>query len=101
MYRAGGSEKVKHMLRYDTRCYFNVRSKANMRQLNLPHGCCVNIWIIWPPGLSLYWKQIRKFVAVKYLCDPIYDVFNKMFAFDDSYIFAKHDDKGGKMMSNL
>jgi len=26
--------------RYDTieRCYFNVRSKADMRQLNLPHG---------------------------------------------------------------
>ena len=25
-------------VRYDTRCYFNVRSKANMSQLNLPHG---------------------------------------------------------------
>ena len=25
-------------IRYDTRCYFNVRSKANMNQLNLPHG---------------------------------------------------------------
>ena len=25
-------------LRYDTRCYFNVRSKADMNQLNLPHG---------------------------------------------------------------
>jgi len=25
-------------LRYDTRCYFNVHSKANMSQLNLPHG---------------------------------------------------------------
>jgi len=24
--------------RYDTRCYFNVRSKADMSQLNLPHG---------------------------------------------------------------
>ena len=23
---------------YDTRCCFNVRSKANMSQLNLPHG---------------------------------------------------------------
>ena len=23
---------------YDTRCYINVRSKANMSQLNLPHG---------------------------------------------------------------
>jgi len=24
-------------LRYDTRCYFNVRSKADISQLNLPH----------------------------------------------------------------
>jgi len=26
------------LLGRDTRCYFNVRSKANMSQLNLPHG---------------------------------------------------------------
>jgi len=25
-------------IRYDTRRYFNVRSKADMSQLNLPHG---------------------------------------------------------------
>ena len=25
-------------MQYDTRCYFNVCSKANMSQLNLPHG---------------------------------------------------------------
>jgi len=25
-------------IRYDTRCYVNVRTKANMSQLNLPHG---------------------------------------------------------------
>ena len=25
-------------IRYRTRCYFNVRSKADMSQLNLPHG---------------------------------------------------------------
>jgi len=25
-------------VRYDTRCSFNVRSKADMSQLNLPHG---------------------------------------------------------------
>ena len=25
-------------IRYDTRCYFKVRSKADMSQLNLPHG---------------------------------------------------------------
>jgi len=34
------------MIRYDTRCYFNVRSKADISQLNLPHGswsrvCCI------------------------------------------------------------
>jgi len=28
----------KYLLRYDTKCYFNVRSKADMSQLNLPHG---------------------------------------------------------------
>ena len=26
------------MIRYDTRCYFNVRLKADMSQRNLPHG---------------------------------------------------------------
>ena len=26
------------MQRYDTRSYFNVRSKAHMSRLNLPHG---------------------------------------------------------------
>jgi len=25
-------------IRYDTRCYFNVHSKADISQLNLPHG---------------------------------------------------------------
>jgi len=25
-------------IRYDTRCYFNVRSKADISQLNLPQG---------------------------------------------------------------
>ena len=29
---------IQDTIRYDTRCYFNVRSKANMSQLNLPHG---------------------------------------------------------------
>jgi len=27
-----------YTIRYDTRCYFNVRSKADMSQLILPHG---------------------------------------------------------------
>ena len=30
--------KVRVTIRYDTRCYFNVRSKADISQLNLPHG---------------------------------------------------------------
>jgi len=29
---------VSSALRYDTRCYFNLCSKADMSQLNLPHG---------------------------------------------------------------
>jgi len=29
---------VLRSIRYDTRCYFNVRSKADISQLNLPHG---------------------------------------------------------------
>jgi len=35
------SSKIKDMIRYDTICYFNVRSKANMSQLNLPHVYCI------------------------------------------------------------
>ena len=31
-------DKLNNLLRYDTRCYFNVRSKADISQLNLPHG---------------------------------------------------------------
>ena len=37
-------------LRYDTRCHFNVRSKANMSQLNLPHG---NL----PHALARGWRR--------------------------------------------
>ena len=29
---------IKGSIRYDTKCYFNVRSKADISQLNLPHG---------------------------------------------------------------
>ena len=40
--RRGGVENaISHwqgQSRYDTRCYINVRSKANMSQLNIPHG---------------------------------------------------------------
>jgi len=32
------------MLRYDTRRYFNVRSKADMSQHNLPHGTNNKKW---------------------------------------------------------
>ena len=31
-------KRVESTIRYDTRCYFNVRSKADISQLNLPHG---------------------------------------------------------------
>ena len=30
--------QFKGFVKYDTRCYFNVRSKADISQLNLPHG---------------------------------------------------------------
>ena len=30
--------RVAMLNRYDTRCYFNVRSKADISRLNLPHG---------------------------------------------------------------
>jgi len=32
-------------IRYDTRCYFNVRSKADISQLNLPHGSGI-MWFL-------------------------------------------------------
>jgi len=32
------AEVDKMLIRYDTRCHFNVRSKADVSQLNLPHG---------------------------------------------------------------
>ena len=33
-----GAVRSYDTIRYDTRCYFNVRSKVNISQLNLPHG---------------------------------------------------------------
>jgi len=44
IYGTGGTpgviitDSVKWRIRYDTRCYFNVRSKADVSRLNLPHG---------------------------------------------------------------
>ena len=35
--RAVKRVSLSYYLRYDTRCYFNVRSKADMSRLNLPH----------------------------------------------------------------
>jgi len=34
----GAALKKMKTIRYDTRCYFNVRSKADISPLNLPHG---------------------------------------------------------------
>jgi len=38
--QASGCKTRAHspLIRYDTRCYFNVRSKADISRLNLPHG---------------------------------------------------------------
>ena len=33
-----GMTQVTGTMRYDTRCYFDVRSKADISQLDLPHG---------------------------------------------------------------
>ena len=33
-------------IQYDTRCYFNVRSKADMSRINLPHGNCCCYWVL-------------------------------------------------------
>jgi len=34
----GSIAQKKNTIRYDTRCYYNVRSKADMSRFNLPHG---------------------------------------------------------------
>ena len=41
---------LKNDIRYDMRCYFNVYSKANMSQFNLPHGNINTTFTtcIWP-----------------------------------------------------
>ena len=38
LYDRRGGELTHDTIRYDTRCCFNVRSKADISQLNLPHG---------------------------------------------------------------
>ena len=50
-------------VRYDTRCYFNVRSKADISQLNLPHGC---EWVSIYSGTGLL--GLSRIKAVKRLC---------------------------------
>ena len=50
-------------IRYDTRCYFNVRSKADISQLNLPHGC---EWVSISSGTGLL--GLSRIKAVKRLC---------------------------------
>ena len=37
-YRITVDSTIQNTIRYDTRRYFNVRSKADISQLNLPHG---------------------------------------------------------------
>jgi len=39
-------------IRYDMKCYFNVRSKADMSPLNLPHGVCVCVCATCPRLLA-------------------------------------------------
>ena len=46
-----GLPMASYAIRYDTRCYFNVRSKADISQLNLPHGSL--IYRHWSRGPTL------------------------------------------------
>ena len=52
------------MLRYDTRCYFNVRSKADISQLNLPHNV-LPACLIYDLFMS-FLKKINDFCQITY-----------------------------------
>ena len=41
----GQTDTSLRRLRYDTRCYFNVRSKADISQLNLPRPASINTYV--------------------------------------------------------
>jgi len=64
MYTSGLTAVIKgicYTIRYDTRCYFNVRSKADMSQLNLPDGvmlCYAKITIYRKIILSLWLDRL-------------------------------------------
>ena len=60
-------ETQQQYLRYDTRCYFNVRSKADISQLNLPHGAVMipKMWILNPVIQSSHLNE-KCYVATKY-----------------------------------
>ena len=72
-----------YTIRYDTRCYFNVRSKADISQLNLPHGSLSHP--SGPSGWSrshktdawvcvIYWQpRSRGLVACE--CDTVWHAF--------------------------
>jgi len=49
-------------IRYDTRCYFNVRSKADMNRLNLPHGDCLT---------CLTKRQLQGFITLTYFTNCV------------------------------
>jgi len=50
------------LIRYDTRCYFNVRSKADMNRLNLPHGDCLT---------CLTKRQLQGFITLTYFTNCV------------------------------
>jgi len=52
-------------IRYDTRCYFNVRSKADMSQLNLPHQSRIRLKTV--PMQQSWWKRLWNLIAA-HLC---------------------------------
>jgi len=54
-----GNESV-FTIRYDTRCYFNVRSKADISQLNLPHDAILSRYMLWPCVVCLCSAKTNK-----------------------------------------
>jgi len=69
-------------IRYDTRCYFNVRSKADISQLNLPHGTHSRI-------LSAIQRAAQTVLGVylKRTCSRVTSASSALGVFDDHALY--------------
>jgi len=87
------------MIRYDTRCYFNVRSNADMNRLNLPHGWKIKSEKVQKGAVFfvyvIFWEQSGVENGAMPTTEPIYsDIFqNAPFR---SQIFKIFFASGGK-----